>query len=88
MLHGFQLMGYVLGEVELSTPTAIQQDQLILSWILTGISTAIIPQVAAYKTSARDMVMFTEIIRVGNPNATITHSVTTAINSRRWVDDG
>lgn len=53
MLRGFQLMEYVLGEVELSTPARIQQDQLILSWILTGVSTSILPQIASYRTVSR-----------------------------------
>lgn len=30
----------------------IPQDQLILSWILTGVSSKILPQIAAFKTSA------------------------------------
>lgn len=52
MLRGFQLFDYVLGKVELSSPSSIQQDQLILRWKLTGISTTILPQVALRKTSA------------------------------------
>jgi len=52
MLRGFELMRYVEGNVDLSTPAARQQDQLILSWILTGVSMSILPQVVSYKTSA------------------------------------
>jgi len=52
MLCGYELMPYVEGSVELSTPVARQQDQLILSWLLTGISPTILPQVVSFRTSA------------------------------------
>lgn len=52
MLRGYQLMDYVLGKVDLSTPARIQQDQLILSWILTGVSTSILPQIASHRTTS------------------------------------
>lgn len=51
MLQGFGLIDYVEGRMDLSSPGAHQQDQLILSWILTGISLDILPQVVAYRTS-------------------------------------
>lgn len=52
MLRGFELFGYIDGSVELNTPLAGQQDQHMLSWILTGISPMILPQVVAFRTSA------------------------------------
>lgn len=52
MLRRFDLISYVRGDVELVSPEIIQHDQLILSWILTGISTSIVLEVTSYKTSA------------------------------------
>lgn len=46
------IFDYVLGRVELSSPSSIQQDQLILSWTLTNISITTLPQVASRKTLA------------------------------------
>lgn len=43
MLHGFKVMKYVKRTIDLSSATAMQQDQLILSWILTRISSSILP---------------------------------------------
>lgn len=52
MLEGFELMLYVEGKVDLeSSPVARQQDKLILSWLLTGISPATLPKVASFRTS-------------------------------------
>lgn len=47
-----RLIDYVEGRVELSSLVTHQPDQLILNWILTGICLTILPQVAAYRTSA------------------------------------
>lgn len=52
MLCGLNLIQYVEGAADLSSPTAHQQDQLILSWILTGIAPSILPQVASFRTAA------------------------------------
>lgn len=45
-------MSYVENQMDLSSLIANQQDQFILSWILTGISPDILPQVIALRTSA------------------------------------
>lgn len=53
MLERFELMPYVEGNVDLdSSPIAWQHYKLIVSWILTGISPSILPQVVSFRTFA------------------------------------
>lgn len=51
MLHGFELMHYVEGNVDLTSSVACLQNHLILRWMLTDISSLILPQVASYRMS-------------------------------------
>lgn len=51
-MRGSELMKYLTGEVELNSPLRVRQDQLILGWMLSSISTSILSGVSNCETSA------------------------------------
>lgn len=52
LLRGYRLLEYVEGKIPLPEGSpAEQQDQIILSWILTAVSSPILSQIAALTTS-------------------------------------
>lgn len=52
LLRGNQLIRHVDGTINLDDPLVVQQDQLVLGWLLSSISPIVLASITSYETSA------------------------------------
>lgn len=50
-LRGYGLLDFFSSPVDLTNLLQVQQDQLLLGWLLSALSTTVLPQVASFTTS-------------------------------------
>lgn len=50
-LRGYYLLNYIESPVDKKDALVVQQDQLLLGWLLSSMSPAVLPQVEAFTSS-------------------------------------